>query len=43
MIDGDAFFPALNPTEWQLIESKFEAKDGKNPFDATYEVYIRKT
>lgn len=42
-IDGDAFFPALSPTIWKLVESKFEAKDEKNPFDATYEVYIRKT
>ncbi len=42
-LDGDAFFPALDPEKWNLVESKFEAKDEKNPFDATYEVYIRKT
>ena len=40
-IDGDAFFPALDPKEWKLIDSQFEAKDDKNLFDATYEVYIR--
>lgn len=39
--EGDAFFPALSPTEWKLADSKFEAKDDKNPFDATYEVYRR--
>ncbi|MSR78635.1 MAG: dihydrofolate reductase [Candidatus Taylorbacteria bacterium] len=42
-LDGDAFFPALKPEEWKLIESKLEPKDDKNPFDATYEVYIRKS
>lgn len=41
-IEGDAFFPAINPEEWELIESKFESKDNKNPFDASYEIYIRK-
>lgn len=40
--EGDAFFPALDPNQWKLIESKFEAKDDKNPFDATYEIYERK-
>ncbi len=42
-LDGDAFFPALSPTDWKLTDSKFEAKDAKNPFDPTYKVYIRKT
>lgn len=41
-IEGDAFFPALAPAEWKLTESKFEAKDEKNPFDANYEIYERK-
>ncbi|MBI2475626.1 MAG: dihydrofolate reductase [Candidatus Taylorbacteria bacterium] len=40
-IEGDAFFPTLNPAEWKLVESKFEAKDDKNPFDANYETYER--
>ncbi|MES2088011.1 MAG: dihydrofolate reductase [Patescibacteria group bacterium] len=42
-IEGDAFFPPLDPTIWKLTESKFEAKDDKNPFDADYQVYIRKS
>lgn len=41
--DGDALFPTLDLNEWKLTDSKFEPKDDKNPFDATYEVYIRKT
>ena len=41
-LEGDAFFPALDLTQWKLVDSKFEAKDEKNSFDATYEVYERK-
>ena len=41
-LEGDAFFPTLNLAEWKLVDSKRELKDEKNPFDATYEVYIRK-
>ena len=42
-IDGDAFFPEIDLGKWQLVESKFEAKDDKNPFDADYQVYTRKS
>ncbi|KKU65470.1 MAG: Dihydrofolate reductase [Parcubacteria group bacterium GW2011_GWA2_47_16] len=41
-IEGDAFFPTLSASDWQLTTSHLEPKDDKNPFDATYEVYIRK-
>ncbi|MDO8483210.1 MAG: dihydrofolate reductase [bacterium] len=41
-LDGDAFFPTLPTSDWQLETSKLEPKDDKNPFDATYEVYTRK-
>ena len=41
-LDGDAFFPTIDEEKWKLSESKFEAKDEKNPFDATYEIYERK-
>jgi len=40
-VEGDSFFPTLSPAEWKLVESKFEAKDDKNPYDATYEIYKR--
>lgn len=40
-LDGDAFFPTLPTSNWQLATSKLEPKDDKNPFDATYEVYER--
>lgn len=41
VIEGDAFFPVINAAEWKIVNSKFEKKDEKNPFDATYEVYER--
>ena len=40
-LEGDAFFPTLTASNWQLTTSKLEPKDDKNPFDATYEVYER--
>ena len=40
-IDGDAFFPVIDGSHWQKTDSKFEPKDDKNPFDATYEIYER--
>lgn len=40
-IDGDAFFPEIELDKWKLVESKFEAKDEKNPFDVDYEIYNR--
>ncbi|MDO8591132.1 MAG: dihydrofolate reductase [bacterium] len=40
-MEGDAFFPVLDKNQWRLAESKFETKDAKNPFDATYEIYDR--
>jgi len=40
-IDGDVFFPEINKEQWKLSESKFEAKNDNNPFDASYEIYER--
>lgn len=40
--DGDTFFPEINATEWQLSSSVFNAKDEKNAYDCTFEVYERK-
>lgn len=40
--DGNAFFPELNPDEWELIESEFHSGDEKNDYDYTFEKYSRK-
>jgi dihydrofolate reductase len=38
---GEAFFPILDATIWQLSSSDFHAKDDKNEFDYTFEIYER--
>lgn len=40
-VDGDAFFPALIPTDWKLISSETYQKDEKHAFDYSFEVYER--
>ncbi|MDZ4846658.1 MAG: dihydrofolate reductase [Chitinophagales bacterium] len=40
-IDGDAYFPALNKSEWTLISSESNAPDEKNKFACDFEVYQR--
>lgn len=39
---GNAFFPELDPDEWELRESKFHTRDEKNAYDYTFEKYTRK-
>jgi dihydrofolate reductase len=40
--DGDVFFPEINEEEWNLSASRFCAKDEKNAYDHTYQVWERK-
>ncbi|ABQ04500.1 dihydrofolate reductase [Flavobacterium johnsoniae] len=40
--EGDAFFPKISKSEWQLVESEENFKDEKHLYDYTYETYIRK-
>lgn len=39
--NGQAFFPELDVTEWQLLSSDFVPKDERNMFDMHFEVYER--
>lgn len=41
--DGDTFFPEYDEADWELTSSIFRAKDEKNPYDCTFEVYVRRT
>lgn len=41
--DGDTFFPEYDEAEWELTSSTFREKDEKNPYDCTFEVYVRRT
>lgn len=41
-IDGDATFPEVDWSAWQLLESQPHPADDKNEFDYTFEVWQRK-
>lgn len=40
--DADAFFPEINPDEWEMTQAEFQPKDEKHLFDYTYLTYVRK-
>lgn len=40
--EADAFFPDLNPDQWELAESQFHPKDDRHAIDFSYETYLRK-
>jgi dihydrofolate reductase len=40
--EADAFFPEINPKDWEIILSEFQPKDDKHRFDYTYQTYVRK-
>lgn len=41
-IDGDAFFPAINPATWAMVSEVKHHKDDKNEHDFTFCRYERK-
>jgi dihydrofolate reductase len=40
--EADAFFPEIDPKDWELENSEFQPKDDKHQFDYSYQTYIRK-
>lgn len=42
MIDGDAFFPEIEPGTWVEESSQFNRRDKSNPYDYTFITYRRK-
>lgn len=40
-VDGDAFFPEFDPTEWRVTAAERCARDEKNAYDFTIERYER--
>ncbi len=40
--EADAFFPEINPEEWELTHSQFNSKDDNHIFDYTYQTYTKK-
>lgn len=41
-IEGDTYFPEINPAEWELTSSEPHHKDEKNEFDYNFEIYERR-
>lgn len=37
--EADTFFPSLNESEWKKIHSQFQAKDDRNPWDHSFELW----
>lgn len=40
--EGDAFFPEINPEQWQLTEHDDYPPDDKNPYPYCFQTYVRK-
>lgn len=41
-IDGDAFFPVTDPSEWELESSEFHGTDAEHAYSFSMNLYIRK-
>ena len=41
-VEGDIFFPEINPKEWRLIEEIKHDADEKNEYDYTFKILERK-
>ncbi|AWG21234.1 diacylglycerol kinase [Flavobacterium faecale] len=40
--DADAYFPVINPEEWELRDSDLQSKDEKHLYEYTYQTYYKK-
>ena len=40
--EGDAYFPEIDDTKWNLENSVFNMKDDKHNYDYTYNTYLRR-
>ncbi|WP_177732013.1 dihydrofolate reductase [Flavobacterium inviolabile] len=40
--EADAFFPEIDPNEWQLVFEEFHSKDEKHAFDFSFLTYLKK-
>lgn len=41
-VEGDTYFPAIAPEEWQKTDWEIHAADDKNPFPYTFIAYVRR-
>lgn len=40
--DGDAFFPKVNPAEWNLVSKKDHEADAKHAYNYSFQIWERK-
>ena len=40
-VEGDAFFPAVDEDEWQLVSEEIHSADERNEFDCSFRIYER--
>lgn len=40
--EADAFFPKIDPNEWELTNEEFHPRDEKHNFDFTFQTFTRK-
>jgi dihydrofolate reductase len=40
-VNGDAFFPAVDADEWQLVSDEPHPADSRNEFDFSFRIYER--
>lgn len=41
-VDGDTFFPEIDPIVWKLASAEYHPKDEKHNYEFTFETYVRK-
>jgi dihydrofolate reductase len=41
-IDGDTYFPEVDEEQWMLLDAEYFDKDEKNPYDFSFEHYVRR-
>ena len=42
-VEGDTFFPVLDPGQWQVKFEDFHPSDERNPYNYTFYIFERKT
>jgi len=40
-VEGDAFFPAIDASEWRLVDDEPHSADDRNAFDFSFRIYER--
>jgi dihydrofolate reductase len=41
-LDGDAFFPKVDPAEWELVSKKDHEADAKHAYNYSFQIWERK-